>query len=349
MEKKVKYFGFWQKASTVSQKLEGPKGEGRVEFPNGDKFEGDFYLNYAYINGSCYVACGRYTFADGAYIERAWINTSANLSKYGLKGVFEVKNADDSLRSITSFYMNKRHGVELMLNDKLEAVEWYEGVEIGRSQVADYDLEKITEDRLAMTINLVDGHVIKMFSGRINKNSYNQYYFETYLKGEVTCPDGEVFESVNYGIRNLKPYDGWAHVRSAGGKLSSNLYKEGELVEVREEKGCEEQVEVKSHPNPIHHAPTLRYTWSCLDFYSNKDNESRAVEGTFVPCLGASLDIEGFGYVKIDDITEDGVTFNCRTLHKGEYLSFENEKEETEVRGDDVWTGCWYYMEVYWD
>ena len=41
-----KYYGEWQKGSTIMQKLEGPKGEGAIDYPNGDRFEGCFHLNF---------------------------------------------------------------------------------------------------------------------------------------------------------------------------------------------------------------------------------------------------------------------------------------------------------------
>ena len=96
MKKAVKYIGKWQEKSVILEKLEGPIGEGRVEFPNGDTFEGYFHLSFAHIQGPCYVADGKYTFADGKYIENAWINTSDDLTKFGLKGVYEVRNVDGS-------------------------------------------------------------------------------------------------------------------------------------------------------------------------------------------------------------------------------------------------------------
>ena len=74
MEEKVKYYGEWQEGSVILEKLSGPIGNGRVEFPNGDSFEGVFHLSFACISGPCYAACGKYTFADGSYIEHAWIN-----------------------------------------------------------------------------------------------------------------------------------------------------------------------------------------------------------------------------------------------------------------------------------
>ena len=113
MEKEVKYYGEWQEGSVILEKLTGPIGNGRVEFPNGDSFEGIFHLSFACINGPCYAACGKYTFADGSYSEHAWINTSKDLSKFGLKGVYEVKNADGSYRDIA-------HPIHSAFRTKLE-------------------------------------------------------------------------------------------------------------------------------------------------------------------------------------------------------------------------------------
>ena len=60
MDEAVKYIGKWQEKSVILEKLEGPIGEGRVEFPNGDTFEGCFHLSFAQIQGPCYVADGKY-------------------------------------------------------------------------------------------------------------------------------------------------------------------------------------------------------------------------------------------------------------------------------------------------
>ena len=76
------YRGGWQFADVIRQELEGPIGEGQVTYPNGDFFKGWFNLSYQSIHNKAYTAHGRYTFADGAYIDEAWIETGTNNSPF---------------------------------------------------------------------------------------------------------------------------------------------------------------------------------------------------------------------------------------------------------------------------
>lgn len=268
MEEKVKYYGEWQEGSKILQKLSGPIGDGRVEFPNGDSFEGIFYLSFACINGPCYAACGKYTFADGSYIEHAWINTSEDLSKFGLKGVYEVKNADGSARSITSFYINK-HGIELLASDPAEAIEWHNGKEVQRYGVNGYSLERTDEDRCILNVTLQNGISVKMTGGRLNKNKYDSYYFETHLEGRIYYPDGSSFSSINYNICNLKPYDGWGTTHFANGKCRSEKYESYNLNYAYEEKWDETAMVKKELPNLIHPYDCCQAeTWSTYIRYS---------------------------------------------------------------------------------
>ena len=88
-------------------------------YPNGDHFKGVFHLSYASINGPAYAAEGRYTFADGSYIEHAWINTSKDKKPewWGLHGVFRIKHpSGDTPDSIAMFlHGGRRYGFELFL------------------------------------------------------------------------------------------------------------------------------------------------------------------------------------------------------------------------------------------
>ena len=251
MENEVKYYGEWQEGSVILEKLTGPIGDGRVEFPNGDSFEGVFYLSFACISGPCYAACGKYTFADGSYIDHAWINTSKELSHFGLKGVYEIKNADGSARSITSFHINK-HGIELLLSNPAEAIEWYDGKEVQRYGVNNYSLERVDEDRCILDVSLSNGISVRMTGGRLNKNKYDRYYFETYLEGRIYYPDGNSFSSINYNIYNLKPYDGWGTMHFANGKCRSEKYEGYNLNYAYEAKWDETAMVVKVLPYPIH-------------------------------------------------------------------------------------------------
>ena len=251
MENEVKYYGEWQEGSVILEKLTGPIGDGCVEFPNGDSFEGVFYLSFACISGPCYAACGKYTFADGSYIDHAWINTSKELSHFGLKGVYEIKNADGSARSITSFHINK-HGIELLLSNPAEAIEWYDGKEVQRYGVNNYSLERVDEDRCILDVSLSNGISVRMTGGRLNKNKYDRYYFETYLEGRIYYPDGNSFSSINYNICNLKPYDGWGTMHFANGKCRSEKYEGYNLNYAYEAKWDETAMVVKVLPYPIH-------------------------------------------------------------------------------------------------
>ena len=84
------YKGDWQLKETIRQKLGGPVGNGEVWYPNGDKFKGYFHLNFACIDGPAYAAEGRYDFADGSYIEHAWLVTSSNRKTFFLTALQPV-------------------------------------------------------------------------------------------------------------------------------------------------------------------------------------------------------------------------------------------------------------------
>ena len=108
------YKGGWQLGDTIRQELEGPIGEGEVTYPNGDHFKGYFHLSYASINGPAYAADGRYDFADGSFIEKAWIDTSSDQTIFDLHGVFRIHHPQGH-DSIAMFFRNKRIGFELVL------------------------------------------------------------------------------------------------------------------------------------------------------------------------------------------------------------------------------------------
>ena len=250
MEAKCKYFGEWQSGSTILQKLDGPIGEGRVEFPNGDKFEGYFYLSFAYIHGPCYDACGKYTFADGTYIERAWISTGGDIENWGLLGVFEVLNPDGSLKSIASFVTNKRQGIEVIAGETPEAIEWSDGEEIQRYPVKDFSVEKLDRDRTNLNVSFTDGKSVKMIGGKFYTNQYDQDYFKTGLKAEVFYPDGSSFSSYHYRIKGLEPVSGTKIVHLDNGKQRIEKWKDGS-IESSEEEWDESQAITKNIPNPI--------------------------------------------------------------------------------------------------
>lgn len=251
MNKAIRYNGEWQQGSTVSQKLEGPIGYGSAEFENGDIFEGMFLLSYASINGPAYLAHGRYTFADGRYIENAWINTSKEVEKFALKGVYEIRNADGTLSSITSFLDNMRHGVEVVVADKSEAIEWYMDKECGRYGVSEYTVEAKDKDRREVTILLDNEVIVKMICGRLVDNGRGNWIFDNYLMGCIYYTNGNIYTSVNYGIRNLEAYNGWGTLHSKiTGKCSDQLYKDGVLEESEDEEWSDMVSSIVTLPHP---------------------------------------------------------------------------------------------------
>lgn len=263
MKDAVKYIGEWQQKSVILEKLEGPIGEGSVEFPCGDKFEGYFHLSFANIQGPCYVADGKYTFADGKYIENAWINTSENLTMFGLEGVYEVRNADGSLVSITSFWLNKRHGIEILVGSTVEAVEWYLGEEQKHYEVKNYTLNAIDECRRELVVELANGISVTMVGGRLVPNKYENYVYDNYLMAKVVYDNGDVYESINYGIRNLQPYGRCGTRRCADGMMRVEYYKGYELERIEREAWDRSRVEEKQIPNPINPEELIKaYVWS---------------------------------------------------------------------------------------
>ena len=107
-----RYHGDWQEGSVIQQKLEGPVGDGSIDYPNGDRFEGYFHLSFAHINGPAYMGQGTYTFASGDRIEHCWIN-----GRDRLQGVYETLHADGT-RSIAMWHNGERTGIEIADNGK---------------------------------------------------------------------------------------------------------------------------------------------------------------------------------------------------------------------------------------
>ena len=151
------YKGDWQLADTILEKLAGPIGDGEVWYPNGDHFKGAFHLSYASINGPAYAADGRYEFADGSYIERAWIHTSKDKKPqwWGLHGVFRIHHPEGP-DSIAMFLRGgKRYGFELFLGNKPWVNEWYANDSIVRFsapeelfqyEVVDFEIDETSQE-----------------------------------------------------------------------------------------------------------------------------------------------------------------------------------------------------------
>lgn len=246
----IKYKGGWQHGSVISQKLEGPLGDGVVVFPNGDSFEGYFHLSYAHINGPAYAAEGKYKFADGSTIEHAWINTSKDMEHVGLVGLYRIKHpyGPDTL---TPFLGHKRNGWELVLTEKPYAIEWYKDEKIQELEVASYNLEQLDKDRSVLTIVLKDGTVITQNSGKLEQNQYDRWVFQTYLHDSISFADGVSIDCYAYNLRHLKPYDGWVTIHSANGKYHEEEWENGKLVQAKEEKWDESAVTEIKLPDPF--------------------------------------------------------------------------------------------------
>ena len=241
------YKGDWQLADTILEKLAGPIGDGEVLYPNGDHFKGAFHLSYASINGPAYVADGRYEFADGSYIERAWIHTSKDKKPqwWGLHGVFRIHHPEGP-DSIAMFLRGgKRYGFELFLGKKTWVEEWYAGDSIvrysGPDEIFHYDVEDFEidetsqEDCMTLRLTLRDGkdvYRIEQRGGNYTANQYNKHIYELSTHVTTQLPNGDILEHDGDDVRDFKPYDGYVEVyRAKTGKSRKEHWQKGELTD----------------------------------------------------------------------------------------------------------------------
>lgn len=231
----IKYHGSWQFKDVIRQELAGPIGQGVLEYPNGDRFEGFFHLSYAHINGPAYAAEGKYKFSDGSFIEHAWINTSDDLEVADLIGVYLVKHPDGP-DTLTPFYRHKRNGIEVVLAEKPYAVEWYDDEKLQELEMESYTFEQFDEDRSKLTVTLKNGIIIEHYSGDTELNDYHRRVFKTHFKSEVHYPDGSFIDCYGYSLLDLKPYDGYLTIHSTNGKCHEEHWNEGRLVKAEEER-----------------------------------------------------------------------------------------------------------------
>lgn len=264
----IVFKGGWQKGSTISQKLEGPIGNGEVLYPNGDHFKGFFHLSYAYINGPAYAADGRYDFADGSYIERAWINTSENRKPefWGLHGVFRIHHPDGE-DSIAMFCGGQRYGLELFLDESRPRVkEWYAGEEVIRWKdyepervdldVVDYQIDETGRvDCTTLTLTVKEyGQVyrVEQRGGKYTANQYDSYVYEPSTQGTVYCPNGDSYDHYGRSLRKFMPYDGWVTVHNAKeGIYRSELWENGKRKKTEPWKRDERTAKSVETPDPI--------------------------------------------------------------------------------------------------
>ena len=261
MNNKPIYKGGWQFGDTIRQELKGPIGDGQVNYPNGDRFKGYFHLSYSSINGPAYAAEGRYDFADGSYIERAWINTNSSGTMFDLQGVFRV-HRDGGLDSIALFSRNQRHSFELFLADKPYAIEWYYDKRLREVEVDDYDIKEPAEDCLTLTFTLADGTRIVQNGGRYQVNQYGKKIYEPYTHVTVQFPNGDSIDHWGGCLKQLKPYNGYLTLHCAETQMArEEKWEEGTCVEAQEWKYDIFAAKKVSLPLPFSEGETSALVW----------------------------------------------------------------------------------------
>ena len=260
------YKGGWQFGDTILQKLAGPIGNGDVWYPNGDHFKGSFHLSYASINGPAYAADGRYEFADGSYIERAWIHTSKNREPlcWGLHGVFRIHHPNEPDSIAMFLHGGKRYGFELFLGDKPWVREWYAGdsvvrysapYELFQYEVVDYEIDETSKkDCTTLKLTLKDGNKvyrIEQQGGRYVANQYDNYIYEPSTHVTVELPNGDILDHYGDDVRDFQPYDGFVYVHCAAtGKYRREHWQNGALTDDEEWKYDERAAKKVTLPAP---------------------------------------------------------------------------------------------------
>jgi len=248
----IVYKGGWQTGSTILQKLEGPIGDGEVMYPNGDHFKGEFFLSYANIQGPAYAAVGRYTFADGSHIERAWIHTSDNRKPehWGLHGLFRIHHPGgrDSIAMFAGG--GRRYGLELFLDEKQPRVkEWYADEEVVRwmeyepkqveLRLVDYQLDETSRidcTSLSLRVKEYDyEYRIRQEGGNYVENQYGSNVYGLSTRSTVYWPNGNSFDHYGTSLRKLMPYDGYVTMHDAEkGMCRSELWENGKMKKADE-------------------------------------------------------------------------------------------------------------------
>ena len=264
------YKGGWQRANTILQKLAGPIGDGEVWYPNGDHFKGAFHLSYASINGSAYAADGRYDFADGSYIDRAWIHTSKDRKPewWGLHGVFRIHHPEGPDSIAMFLHGGKRYGFELFLPEKSWqnpwVMEWYAGDrvirysgpdELFQYEVVDYEIDETSKaDCTTLKLTLRDGdkqYRIEQQGGRYVVNQYKNHIYEPSTYVIVKLPNGDILEHYGDDVRDFKPYDGYINVYCAKTGMSrKERWEKGELTDNQEWQHDERAATKVTLPDP---------------------------------------------------------------------------------------------------
>lgn len=249
------YKGGWRPSgNTIMQKLAGPLGNGTVLYPNGDRFQGFFHLSYACIGGPAYAADGRYDFADGSYIERAWINTSDNHQPecWGLNGVFRIHHPEEYDSVAMFLHGGKRYGFELCLpKDSCEKPwvrEWFAGDlvirylkpdKLFRYEIVDYEIDETSKkDCTTLRLTISDGNIIyriEQQGGRYEANQYDNYIYHPYTHVIIYLPNGDIMEHRGSSVRDFKAYDGYVDMYCAKtGKSRTEHWEKGLLTDNQE-------------------------------------------------------------------------------------------------------------------
>lgn len=340
------YSGNWQYGNTIRQELTGPIGDGTIEYENGDKFSGHFHLSYAHINGSCYCADGKYTFADGSFIEKAWIVTSSDLEVMDLLGLFRIKHPDGP-DSIAFFHRNKKYGLEIVLDTKPYAIEWYANEKLRELEVASYETTQPADNCMNISITLNDGTKVVQRSGKYELNDYDQRIFEPHIDGDIYYPDGTSYSHWGWGLKYLKPFEGWGEMHLTNGKSTKQHWKNGKLVESEPEKWDYRGSTKAKLPNPFNADKTIQANvWDGHIEYSyrqwvydgeiadnipngkgilvgdNTDTRGRRYEGEFKDGLCHGKGIFTFGDICQEGEWQNGVFQNPETPAEAPTLNF---------------------------
>lgn len=194
-----------------SWELNDPIGEGEVWLPNGDYFKGCFHLFTASSKNPAYTAEGRYTFANGDYIEHAWIETDSKFDSFLLTGLYRICTSTGFNYCIAMFSGGIRCGVVLDMPDRYcnlyIAQHWHDGkVQLDfPNEVIEHDIDESEgDDCMRLTIVLHDSYgdyIVSQHGGsRLKDDNGNLIYIPS-VSSCMKYPNGDV---KNLLLRNDK-------------------------------------------------------------------------------------------------------------------------------------------------
>ena len=229
------YYGKWQFGDTVKQLLEGPIGEGAIDYPNGDRFEGFFHLSYACINGPAYAARGKYLFANGDVVDDCWIDGNDRLM-----GVFRMK-CHDGTNHITMWIDGKKWGLEVIKGEQVVVVNYEDDVEVQRwDDRVSYTYTENADAENLLVVNIPGGRTVTQEGGKVEHGA-------SHPRCETRFDNGNMFRHLGTSIyRYMKPWNGHANFYDAStGKSIDGKWEEGKQVDERAEwkydiRGCKE-------------------------------------------------------------------------------------------------------------